>query len=569
MITPLLLSIFSLWLSPARHWTVGVFCIALAVTGVGAWVLRGSEEVKPSVSLLLFWSMMPGVLGAVACYIYGGFDSAIFSQAVHNIETSGRAFVSIAHGSDHMGVHFQPILYLLAGLHSWLPKTPIYLFLLACQLLSALMVPALIWIGPRRPLLSLGPVDTQPLLYFLGLSVLSYWGVSAAIRFDFHPETMGAFFSIAAVIALAQGREVLAWALLVLAAGCGELFCVTSLVMGATFAVLMKETDKIRWWHWLWIPGALVLGMRALDLYQSRGHVIFGRSQTFSVFSRYALGSSLGEIFRNIISQPLIALETIFGHSKGLFLLCLVTIFTGPLLCLVMREHRWSKHESPVSGVLVLVLGGLTALAAPLGKVLLGQAETYLTRSNHYIADMMPGLSLLLIAGYLVSLSPQRSWRRGLGAVAPVVLTLIIISVNTLPTAPDTRSGRELAALFVDRKEIYPRDLRTALRQIPVDASVYVNTLQVLNELSGRQRLYTSFSPKSLFNSDMMPDYAVLGWPPTHGYGQPSAEVFERSFKVVAEGVVESVYEGRSTRYQLVREFGARLPGHIWVWKRG
>lgn len=234
-----------------------------------------------------------------------------------------------------------------------------------------------------------------------------------------------------------------------------------------------------------------------------------------------------------------------------------------------MREHRWSKHERPVSGVWILVLGGLTALAALLGKVLLGQAETYLTRSNHYIADMMPGLSLLLIAGYLVSLSPQRSLRRGLGAVAPVVLTLIIISVNTLPTAPDTRSGRELAALFVDRKEIYPRDLRTALREIPVDASVYVNTLQVLNELSGRPRLYTSFSPKSLYDGDMMPDYAVLGWPPTHGYDQPSAEVFERSFRVIAEGVVESVYEGRSTRYQLVREFGARLPGHIWVWRRG
>lgn len=103
------------------------------------------------------------------------YDLGIFDQAVWLYSRFHSPFVTINHVSV-LGDHFSPILVLLAPLY-WLYANPRTLLIAQGALIAASIIPVFLYARPR-----MGRVGA----YLLAAAYALFWGISAAVAYNFH-----------------------------------------------------------------------------------------------------------------------------------------------------------------------------------------------------------------------------------------------------------------------------------------------------------------------------------------------------------------------------------------------
>ncbi len=115
--------------------------------------------------------------------INSGFDLAIFSQAIRNINIHGIQYSSIKGGISLLGDHFSPLLYLLGPLHS-VCQTPAVLLFIQCILAMSSVFP--LYLLSKRALTP----NNLALILAIIVSFTIYLPLRNSMRFDFHPEVI-------------------------------------------------------------------------------------------------------------------------------------------------------------------------------------------------------------------------------------------------------------------------------------------------------------------------------------------------------------------------------------------
>jgi len=500
------------------------------------------------VASALSWSLVPACLAAMHTSSHGGFDIAIFAQTLRNVATTGVPWASVGVYGNHLGTHFEPVLFPLGWLSAltW-PAIPNYLLLYAAQaLLASVAIVVAAIPSPRAPSNHAGL-----LLVFL---VTAFWGSTGAQLFEFHPVTLGGSLALAAMAAHLGGRQMLAYALAAIAVTCGEMFLVSQPVMIATFALVNCKVRGARAWPLQ--CATVVAGAMLLALYLKVAAPAWSTTKgEFWGLARYSgLGSSFGEIAMAPLRDPGLVFRTLTTPDKLVFFAALLLL---PLAALPFL--KWTKSdESEARDAGLLAFGALLAGAAPLAKIFLATNGDYTTFGKHYVADVVPALALALAA--LVR-APR---------VTIVLRPLALMLAPALLSLPFPLNGDRTIATFAARATILPHATRAALTALPQDAAIYTNNLQLAHLLADRYALYSDHTPQSAIAA-APPQYLVLGWPATHGITTPDASLFGRSFALAADlsaPIVETHWQHGSHRYRFVQELPAAAPGSVWLYER-
>jgi uncharacterized membrane protein len=530
--------------APHNHMTISVFWMVAA--SFWSWHWQATDKGFWGVwALGAFWALMPNILNAMHIYAHGGFDIVWFSQVMHNVSEVGAPRVSLAGLRNHMGYHFEPIMFLLGALRWVIPEEiPSYQVLVGVQTISTGSILLLL------AKLARAPHPRRESAIILGVLGVAFWGTLGAQLFEFHPVTVGGALAVCSLCAFCLGHFRLAIGLNLVTILCGEMFLISVPVVGSCMicyqrAFSLSKSIKI-------IALSFCFGFTLLLIYIKVLAVLWlgGGVSTFPLLGRYsALGSSFGEVLLAPVIKPWLFM-TIAASGAKLKYYFLLTLFPlGALLAgaKTLRPRFERDH-------LILLFGGILALAAPLGKVLFSNSSTYLELNRHYVADMLPGLGMLSLS--LV-------W--AFGAKSSTVSFARVLAAVTLVASPYFVDGRATIKTWKQaRSYAFPASTKRYLQKIPKDLSVYTDNFQLMAELSDRALLYTDFAGKHEIRQAGMPDLLVLGWPAGHFKYQPNTSSLKKSL-INHEGVYQSDFGNSLTFYNLKKTLDASIPGKIYV----
>lgn len=501
--------------------------------------------------LLVF--TLPAVLSAIQVYVLGGFDIAIFAQAMTSTVAESRPFVRVAEYTDHMGVHFQPILYPLGWIYGLLEDwCPAYQYLMIIQIFAFMM---LFFVSYRA--------KTIFELWFM-VSCAAFWGVFATTRFEFRPETLGVVFSLVSVLNYSRGHRYRALIHLWFSAACGELFFVSSMVLSALIiSAEFKKSVKL----FVIIFGFLG-GVICLSFYQNHAVNIFGRSPIFNILERYPLGGSVFEIIKVALVHPTQVMALAFTPGKLIYVAALALIAAGPIASWWLLRPYANDTTSCKKG-LSMITAGIFAIIPGLGKIILSNYTPYTSFDKHYAADLMPGLFFLTYGLYcLLGVKNSDAWQK----VRPSTLFIYLLCVVAVSCVPVYSQLLEINQTLLYGKHanaIFPNELRQTLRSLGRDKIIFANTGGVYAELSQNINFISPFTIEHITNRlGLTPDILVLGWPPNHFADQFTTSRFDRSFRQIDDETLESNFNSNVITYKLTSHFTAKLPGDIWIWNR-
>lgn len=512
---------------------------------------------KHYVGLGIFFALSAGLISLIRIIGWGGFDISWYTQVVYNILHSGIPTVTIGDVPNHLGQHFEPILYVVAIFAAVLPL-PIYISLMLSQMVAALI---LLYVSTKKPL-EHAVLEQREGMFFAVLA-LAFWGMLAAQNFEFHSVTVGAYLGCSAILAYFYGYKRWALILAALALGSGEMLLFSIPIILITLYISVKKSFSA-----LKIVSILGGAVAASGFYvfayaQWLAPFIRGDGHVHGQLNRFsALGRSFPEILLSPVSKPLVFFSTIFQPQKWAFIGCCLLIVLPPLIGWAvarMAKLKSTGYAGPINPV-VLISGSLLALIGPFAKTLISNAPSLSSLNYHYGADVLPALFLLAIAVYLL-LAKTLKTRYLINLVGKKNFLYLSLLIVSMPFTADLYRG---LSAFWDIEEVFPPELRTALREIPVSASVSTNNLAFSAELAARPIIYSSFSRVS---KDHMPDYFVLGWPVKHGYNQPRTDDIHKSFEYVEgqDNYYRSLYLGNNTLYHLRKILPGKIPAGAWM----
>ncbi len=134
------------------------------------------------------------------------FDTGVYANVVYNLFTDGSFYSDILRRS-HLGEHFSPIIALFVPFYAIEPSAT---WLLAVQGLAGGIASILMYVFGRSLFRGCGGWAAWALPVGLALLTFGYPPLSSAIRFEFHPSTLGVPLLIGALLALRQDRGWLA-----------------------------------------------------------------------------------------------------------------------------------------------------------------------------------------------------------------------------------------------------------------------------------------------------------------------------------------------------------------------
>jgi len=444
------------------------------------WPLRATPWLL--VSLIIAYILVFGGLSLLRheAFHSKGYDLGIFSQVVWN-SARGQLYQTTLYPnacSNFLGVHFAPILALLAPLYWLFPDARV--LLIAQTIALALGVLPIYWLARQRP----GP--PFPLLFALAYFLLP--SLHFVNLFDFHPIALVIPLLAFATYGLLQHRYWLFATFLGLALLCQEEVAFIAVGLGLYLLLVQRRPAG---------AGLAVCGL--LWGYALISWVIptlgFGMAQgEYSFLVRYGyLGDNVGEIIQTLLTQPLHVLERVWTEPRLRFTL----------------HHLVSFGFTPLAGLEVLALAGI-----PLTYLLLSAYDPMYSLQWHYTAPVTPFVALAAVVGCarLLQRWPSSSCR---WALAGFVLTMslghyMFVSPGPLgayfdPDLYDITAPRAVAA-------------RAALALIPANSPVMAQS-NLVPHLSERPlvRLY----PETPDLNEV--DYVVCD-PTGHIYGFLSHE---------------------------------------------
>jgi uncharacterized membrane protein len=393
----------------------------------------------------------------------GGFDLAIQHQIVWNT-VHGRPFGSSMEVFHYFGDHVSPFLALL---------TPFYLIWQDPILLLLVQTVVVATCGPAAYRLAVLRTDRP----WVGVAVCGFVLLLPALgfmnRYDIHSIVFATPLILWCLVWAEEGRLWPSRTMALLAISTKEN---AGLVVGLMALVLWRRG---KWGReaWLWCAGSV--GWSLIAFLVVLPH--FREGFTADTLIRYAhLGSSPGEIVRNLIQDPSRVLSILFSREvRALYLILLLLPFVGrPLL-------------RP---------GLLVPLLPPLAYNLLSERHSQTSIYFQYTATMLP----FLIWAAVDSLSKRGMRPSGTGRTLRGVLGLLIgvTLANIVTPALFTRVGHPYADVHRWEKWMDAGAFKSVAGRIPDSASVVV-TDALAPHLSKRKKLWV---------------YRGAGWTPPADY---------------------------------------------------
>ena len=420
---------------------------------------------------------------------------------------------------NHMAQHFEPILYPLGWAYKLLQMhlDPFELLMVAQALLQGACCICF---------LTLALSTTTPLLisggsfWIFGLSYFSFWGVISAQTFEFHPVALGMSFSFLAVLANLKNSK-MAFFYWIISTLCGEMFLVVGAVgIGLTLALSSKLSLRA-----LALPIGFLCGCCALLAYLTYlAPKLRTDGQLSSLLGRYAsLGASPQEILRNLIVNPPLVFQVLFTKEKILFAAKIAVIFLPTLSWLILKFVTRKRQKVRSFGALInegtlFLAAGVFAVAAPLAKIYLSQAETYLVTRHHYLADVVPGLCLIL-ASILIYFSGaiQKFDIQGTAQkIGCILLSFVGLAFHVYKNFQLSEfAPRSWIKNILDHHSTHlPLESRLVLNSIDSSKSIYSDTFGFSHIISKRRFYYTEFTNDSVYKKHGYPDYLLLVYNP-------------------------------------------------------
>lgn len=291
-------------------------------------------------------------------FLFNGFDLAIYNQALFNTVNGNPMNVSI-HPHNYFGDHFEPILFLL---------TPVYYFF--SHPLTLIVIQTLV-IG-----------FTAYAIYLIAKLKLSHhWSALLAIGwllnpftnatalFEFHALVFGFCALVWAVYYYLQNKY-WPWLLFIILALISREDISLSVVAFGLVAIIDKKSLR---WYLPTILGGLIWYYGAMKII-----TYFSPDNQYKFLYYYQwLGSSLSEIFLNIIKKPWLILLKLIHPENILLLLTLLM----PTLFVAVRKPKWL----------------LIALPSFLAYTLTGSNNVSVVFISHYGFALLPGLFIASI----------------------------------------------------------------------------------------------------------------------------------------------------------------------------
>jgi uncharacterized membrane protein len=449
-------------------------------TGTTNWPLIGRLRALPGLSALVRVEpplLAIALLSAVGYSLYSvwehnhfltDFDLAIADQAVWNYSNlSSPEITTINPPVNMLGDHFSPILILLSPLY-WVWSDPRMLLIAQAALVAASIVPVFLFAEPR-----IG----RPGAYLLAVAYSLFWGISAAIGYQFH-ELAFAPLLIALCILFADRRQ---WTAFFISLGALLLVKENMSVLAVFIGLWLISGRELR-------RGAITVGI-GLAWYFLTLNVLLpafaGHDYIHWTYSE--LGPDAPGAVKGILLHPDLPFRLLFDEpAKRETLLLLVVPFLG----LVLGSR--------------LAILCIPLLAQQFFSSYWAQWET----EFHYWLPIAPVLAMGAADGF-------RNIRRRLRTEPPLALTggvvaAIMLAINLglahgYPLWTLVEPGFSLAATSGDRAA------QRAIAQVPDDASATVPAPQ-LPHMSGRSEIYLLGYPSPETEYVLFAP-AAFGWP--------------------------------------------------------
>ncbi len=480
---------------------------------------RGATLVA-GVALLCFLAWTATSAARWAGFAYRTFDLAYYVQALWQL-IHGRLEVSVQY-VPLLGNHVEPIVLLIAPIFFLFPHPMTFVVLQNLGLASMGLV------GYRIARRS-GIGETASVLLALALLLIPATGYVAL--HEFHPEALTAPFLLLLWHARLRRRVGAYWCWFAAVLACKE----NMALLLAAFCVVEAWRERrrggrelLRWYAWpmLGALGWFIFSSKVITPALNSGNIDY-----LALYDR--LGASGGEILRNFILQPQLALGAL-GHSlaHGNLLWALLL----PFLALPLLRPHWLLIALPV-----------------LLQHLLSWRSSEWTVFFHYAAPLLP-------LCWLATVEAVAGFRRGQRWLPPAILAACLIGQLWIgPAAGMLRTAQEWSGGRADRlrKEEF-------LRAIPAEASV-VAPLPYLTHLALRERLhslhYILKGLRTLSRERFQPppptDYVLLDYgdqatfDPGSGYFHPRmrtarGEAFPSSEELLHDFLVKAQWESVS-----------------------
>lgn len=382
---------------------------------------------------------------------YDDFDLAHHAQTLWNI-LHGSLHCSIL-GIDFLGNHFHLILFFIVPLYA-LASHPLTLVILQTLCLGLAAYP--LYLICRKEL------NSRFGLAFAAAYLL-YPGLGYTNLFEFHPTALATFFLLWMFYFFIAGRFWWFAASMFFSLACQENISLLVTMVGI-YALIRRR--RLRWILVPVLAGGLWFYLAVFKLIPFfGGGIIEFRDVLYG-----HLGSSFGEIFKNIILHPFQILAFMFTPRKIIYLVQLL----GPAAFLSIFD--------PASFLILI---------PPLAQHLLSRRATELNIYYHYTAEMIPFIFVSACFGtrrlYQFICSPrfkgESRWKET-GFVSLILLTAVIFSIYL---GPQLRIARFLSAY---RKDYLDESKAEFLGRISKDTAV-VATFQFLPRLTRRDGLYS------------------------------------------------------------------------------
>jgi uncharacterized membrane protein len=432
-------------------------------------------------ALAVFWSLAIAWLAVTEHLAFNtGYDLATFAQVVWATAQGRPFYTSLTAGTaNFLGLHFSPLLAVLAPFYSIWPDARLLLFAQAV-VLAAGAIPLFAFARTR---LGFGLTLLAVLAYFL-YPPLHYIGL-----FEFHAIAFSVPLLMAAGAALLDERPYATVIWLGLALCVKEEIALIAVGFGL-YALLIQRRRRfgaaLTIGTVLWTVLLFVVVMPALN--PGEGSYVFVR--------RYGtLGATLGEVVRTLFTHPEVAFQLVATEAKALFL--------------------W-RLLAPLAGLPLLGFPAVLLTLPTLAYSLLSDYEFQTSIRYHYTAPLIP----LLFLAAVVALWRLRVRRLLLGRIGgAMLLTAALVSAWLWSPLP---GGREFQPSDFDITE-EDRAARSLLTKIPPQAAV-VADWEYLPWLANRWELDTLLSPPyELIAPSKPPDYVLTRTP---GPGAVSAPIY-------------------------------------------
>lgn len=214
--------------------------------------------VFPAVPLFAAAVAFAWTLSGALARVYGmtgsAWDLAYHQQVIWSI-SHGQGFYSSFARANFLGIHFEPILVVLAAVEKLWPSPTVLLIFSSAGLAAAAPAAYLFF---RAMLPADGP--ESPWLAIALSAPIPFWAAmqEAASAF-FHPENMALAFALFAAWAGIRGRRVLMWLFIVLALACKEDQVYTVAALAILMSAYGASNIKRHWRLLLYVAAAWLL----------------------------------------------------------------------------------------------------------------------------------------------------------------------------------------------------------------------------------------------------------------------------------------------------------------------